>query len=219
MRSTGESPSLKTSKKKALFTHAMATEAAAPAATQEDEAKQPDIIWEGTDEYFNQELADSIDKRVEDRKSAPSRTDPEAPAFDEQDRYIPLVSEKKEKGKKEKSVANNEVLLFEESPLSEKAERNLNILLNILTKGSSRLAVQYRRGATKKDLSQYTHKHDLVKGNPGSYSSASLRFAGAMFGAAATMETFSTTPPLRTETSSKTRPCAKRYSSRRRPRR
>ena len=127
------------------------------AAVQE---KEDDTIYEGLDEFFNQELADSIDKRTENLPSAPSRTDPEADAYTEDGRYIPLVSTAEEKASQVTEERD-----FDEPPLSEKAAFNLNNLLNILTKGSSRLCVQYKKGATKKDLAQYTHKHDLVKGN------------------------------------------------------
>lgn len=142
---------------------------ATPATGQQQQSADSDesITWEGTDEYFNQELADSIDKRLAAEPSAPFRTDQEAPAFTEDNRYIPLVSQPKEgdvKGTGSKSD-EQEKLPFDEEPMSEMAYKNMNMLLNILTKGSSRLVVRHLRGGTKTDLSIYTHKFHLVKDN------------------------------------------------------
>ncbi len=128
------------------------------------EEQEEALLYEGLEEFFNQELADSIEKRIENRPSAPFRTDPNQEPFGEDDKYIPLVEGVTLMKEGEKDPLP-EAAALEAPKTSHQALRQLNILLNVLTKGSSRLAVQYRRGCTKKDLVGYTSKFDLLKGN------------------------------------------------------
>ncbi len=97
--------------------------------------------------------------------SAPFRTDPEAPHKDEKGKYIPQILSEEERQKVATIEVPEKIFSCLEAKPSLKAWKNFSLLFNLLTEQSSRLAVDYQRGASQKDLARYTHRFHLVNDN------------------------------------------------------
>lgn len=117
-------------------------------------------LYEGLEEPYSLDLEKKIAEVRTKHAPAPAqtRTSFEDESHTDNGVYIPEVSGPEDEP--------HEKLPFDELPMSDVASERMNVILNMLTKGSSRIVVVYRKGATEADTRKYTDRFDLLKDNP-----------------------------------------------------
>ena len=118
-------------------------------------------LYEGLEEPYSLDLEKKIEQHKEKVKARPApdtRTDFWDESHNDDGFYVPQVNGPED--------PPPEKLPFDELPMSDAAHENLNAILTLLTKCSTRVVVIYRKGASEEQTRKYTDRFDLVKGNP-----------------------------------------------------
>lgn len=117
-------------------------------------------LYTGLEEPYSLDLENKIAEVRAKHAPVPvqTRTSFEEESHTENGVYIPEVNGPEDEP--------HEKLPFDELPMSDLAHQRMNVIINMLTKGSSRIVVVYRKGATEADTRKYTERFDLLKDNP-----------------------------------------------------